>query len=174
MKSSKQNTRKGFTFLELITATAMLAALSTSCMVIVRTSYTSWNRHEDDHATRHMGLAVLQHIVRHARQAKGAISISASTDTSGQLKLLDTDGDVLVWDHNSSTKEVRFGVTSATDVLATGVEELTFVGYKTDGTTQTTAPGLIHIVECSAKVNVTRPSSTEAVITSSRAWLRSW
>lgn len=174
MKNSRRKQQNGFTMLELIVTTAMLAMLTTSCMVIVRTSYAAWNRHEEDHTARHAGLAVLKHIVRQSRQAKAVINISLAADNSGSLSLLDNSGNLLVWEHDSGSKEVRFGITSATNVLATGIEELNFIGLKLDGSTQTTEPGLIHSVECTTKVNVTRPSGTDTVTTSCRAWLRSW
>jgi len=155
-------------------STAMLAALTASCMVIVRTSYTVWNRHEDDHSTRRSGLAVLEHIVRQTRQAKAVVAISLATDNSGSLTLLDTNGDLQVWLHDAGSKEVRYGITTATNVLATDIEELNFIGYKVDGTTQTTDAGLLHSVQCTTKINLTRPTGIEAVTTSCRAWLRAW
>ena len=154
--------------------TAMLALITTSSMVLVRTSYTAWNRHEDDHAQRQAGLAVLRHITRQARQAKAVFAISAPTDNSGTLSLLTTDGQLQVWDHDAVTKEVRFGINTATDVLATGIEELTFVGIKVSGWEQTTEPGWIHSVDSTTKVNLTRPSGTDVVTSSCRAWLRAW
>ena len=174
MNLCNQRERTGFTLLELMVSTAMLAMLSTACMMLVRTSYTAWSRHEDDHAQRHQSLAVLRHIARQARQAKAVMAVSTSTDTSGTLTLLTVDDKLLVWDHNASTKEVLFGVTTATDVLATGIEELSFVGIKADGTTPTIEPGVIHSVLCTSKINLSRPSGTEVVTNSCRAWLRAW
>ena len=97
MKNSRKTTRLGFSLLELIVTTTMLATLTASCMVIVRTSYTAWNRHEDDHTQRLAGKAVLQHVVRKVRQARAVIAISLASETSGSLTLLDADGNVLVW-----------------------------------------------------------------------------
>lgn len=174
MKNCKAKDRCGFSLLELIVTTTMLATLTASCMVIMRTSYTAWNRHEDDHALRGSGLAVLKHIVRETRQARAVTAISLASDDSGKLTLLDADGNVLVWEHNAGTKQVLFGETTATHVLATDIEELNFVGIKADGTTATTDPGLIHSVQCTTKVNIPRPSGTETVTTSNRAWLRAW
>ena len=126
-------------------------------MVMVRTSYKAWNRHEDDHGQRQSGLAVLKHIVRQTRQAKAAVAISLATDNSGSLSLLYTYGNLLVWTHDAGNKEVLFGVTTATNVLATGIEQLNFVGFKVDGVTPTTDPGLIHSVQCTTQVNLTKP-----------------
>lgn len=174
MKNNKRITRTGFTLLELIVTTAMLAALTTSCMVVVRTAYSAWNRHEDDHELRQQGLAVLKHIVRQARQSTAVVAISSASDNSGSLSLLDVNGDVLVWEHDAGSKEVRYGVSTATNVLATNVEELTFVGMKVDDTTATTDPGLIHTIDCTTKISIARPAGPETVTTSCRAWLRAW
>jgi len=174
MLSRPRKIRSGFTLLELVVSATMLSALAVSCMVLVGTSYNAWNRHEDDHATRHAGHAVLRHITRHARQATSVAAISVATDTSGALSLTDVNGDVYVWDHNAASKEVRFGLNSATEVLATGIEELAFTGIKRNGWETTTTVGQIHSVRCSTKVNVTHPSSTEVVTLSNQAWIRAW
>jgi len=160
--------------MELIVTTAMLATLSVSCMGIVRTSYNAWNRHEDDLTKRGAGLAVMKHIVRQARQAKAVMAISAAADNSGTLSLLDTNGNILVWEHDEGSNEVRYGVDTATNLLAAGIETLSFEGLKVDGTTASTDPGLIHSVQCTATVELTRPAGTETVTTSNRAWIRAW
>jgi len=174
MNHSNQKRRTGFTLLELTVSTAMLAMLATACMMLVRTSYTAWNRHEDDQAQRQEGLLVLQHIARQVRQSKSVMAITVASDNSGSLSLLTTDGRLLVWDHNAATKEVLYGENTATDVLAKGIDELTFVGIKVNGIDQTTELGLIHSVECTTKVNIARPAGTEVVAASCRAWLRAW
>ena len=174
MKSSSRPTCRGFSLLELITATAMLAVLTSASMVIVRTSYTAWSRHEDDHAQRQAGISVLKHIVRRSRQCRAVADISLPSDNSGSLTLLDTNGNLLVWEHDAGSKEVRYGITTATNVLATGIETLTFVGLKVDGITPTTEVGLIHSVDCTTTVNLARPAGTDTVTASSQAWIRSW
>lgn len=174
MKNNKPTIRSGFTVLELIVTTAMLAMLTTACMVVVRTSYSAWNRHNDEHAQRQAGLDVLQHIVRTTRQARAVSNISLASDNSGTLTLLDISGNLLVWKHDSGSSQVQYGIGSASNLLATGVEELNFVGYKVDGLTATTDPGLIHSIQCTSKVNVSRPAGAETITTTCRAWLRSW
>lgn len=142
-------------------------------MIVVRTSFTAWSRHEDDHAQRQAGLDVLNHIVRQTRQARSVIDISLASDNSGTLTLLNSSGSSLVWDHDAGSKEVRFGVNTATNLLASSIEELTFIGYNADGVA-TTDVDLIHSVECVAKVIVARPSGSDTITTACRAWLRSW
>ena len=79
-----------------------------------------------------------------------------------------------MWDHDAGTKRVLFGVTTANQVLATGIEELNFVGLRTDGAATTTDVGLIHSVRATTEVALNHPSGTEAVTTSCQAWLRAW
>lgn len=172
MKNS--NRQLGFTLLELMVTTAMLAVLSTATMTLVRTSYSAWNRHEEDQETRQAGIAVLRHIVRHARQATAVMAISSAGDNSGSLSVLTTSGQTLVWDHDAGTKRVLFGVTTANQVLATDIEELNFVGFRTDGTTASTDVGLIHSIRASTEIALNHPAGTEAVTTSCQAWLRAW
>ncbi len=173
-KNNRRVRPRGFTLLEMTATTAMLAMLASSSMVLVRTSYTAWNRHEADHAQRQSGLAVLRHITRQTRRARAVVAISAASDNSGTLSILDSNGQVLVWDHDGASQEVRFGVDTATNLLATGITKLTFIGMKLDGQQQTTNPGLIHSIQCTTEVVLTRPSGTEAVTSSGRAWLRAW
>jgi hypothetical protein len=155
-------------------ATAMMAMLSVSSMMLVRTSYTAWNRHATDHGQRQAGLSVLKHIVRKTRQAKAVVQISGPSDDSGNLTVIDINGNKLVWEHNDGTGEVLFGIGTASDVLATNIETLNFVGIKADGSTTTTKKGLIHSVLCTIEVSIDRPSGSELVSTSCKAWLRSW
>lgn len=173
MKNSRKQLR-AFTLLELMVTTAMLAVISTATMSLVRTSYAAWNRHEEDQEIRQSGIAVLRHIVRNVRQATAVMAISSAADNSGSLSILSATGQTLVWDHDAATKRVLFGVTTATEVLATDIEELNFVGYRTDGTTPTTDVGLIHAVRAATEVALDHPGGSQAVTTSCEAWLRSW
>ncbi len=173
MKNSA-HTKRGFTLLELMVTTAMLAVLTTATMVLVRTSYAAWNRHEEDQQTRQAGIAVLRHIVRHTRQATAVTAISSAADNSGTLSVLTPSGQTLVWDHDAGTKRVLFGVTTPYQVLATGIEKLNFVGLRTDASTLTTDVGLIHSIRATTEVTLNHTAGNEAVTTSCQAWLRAW
>ena len=174
MKNNRQHRRIGFSLLELTVTVAILAMVSTATMGLVRTSYTAWNRHDDDQSQRREALALLKHLSRHVRQSQAVMAISGSSDASGNLSLLMSTGDIYVWEHNSSTKEVTFGIGTADSLLATGIEEFTVAGMGADGTTEETDVGLVHSVEATAKFNLTRPTGTVLETNSSRAWLRSW
>lgn len=160
--------------MELTVTTAILALVATASMTLVRTSYTAWNRHDDDQSQRQQAAAVLRHICRHVRQARAVMAISSAVDNSGSLSLLMPNGEVCVWDHNASTKQVSFGIGTASSLLASGIEELNFRGTKVDGSTQITEVGLIHSILCTVKFNLTRPAGNELITISSQAWLRAW
>jgi prepilin-type N-terminal cleavage/methylation domain-containing protein len=172
--NNRHDQQRGFTLLELMVTTAMLAVLTTATMALVRTTYSAWNRHEEDQETRQAGIAVLRHIVRHVRQASAISSISGSSDNSGSLSLLMPTGQILVWDHDAGTKRVLFGVTTASQVLATNIEELNFVGLRNDGLTTTTDVGLIHSIRATTEVALNQSGGPLPVTTSCQAWLRAW
>ncbi len=174
MKQTRNVKRIGFTLLEMSVSLAILATLATSSVVLVRTTYTAWNRHEEDHQQRRAAVAVLRHLMRNTRQAIAVTAISAASDPSGTISLSMSSGSLLVWDHNATTKEMRFGTNTATNLLAKNIEEFTLVGIKMDGTTPTTDPDLIHSVRCTVKFNLTRPSGTQLKTVSCQSWLRSW
>ncbi len=174
MMNNNRPRQLGFSLLELTVTTAILAFVATASMTLVRTAYTAWNRHDDDHSQRQQAAAVLRHICRHVRQAKAVMAISSAADNSGTLSLLMPSGDTYVWDHNASTKEVAFGIGTASSLLARGIEELNFRAVKVDGSTQVTEVGLIHSILCTVKFNLTRPAGNELITVSSQAWLRAW
>jgi len=174
MNQTRNKRRTGFTLLEMAVSVTMLATLATSSVVLVRTSYTAWNRHEDDTRAQRAAASVLRHLMRNTRQAVAVSAISVASDTSGTLSLSMSNNDLLVWDHDASTKEIRFGTNSATELLARNIEEFTLVGLKMDSSTATTEVDLIHSVRCTVKFNLTRPSGTVLKTVSCQAWLRSW
>lgn len=174
MKSNKQLKRLAFSLMELSVTVAILATVSAATMALVRTSYTAWSRHDDDQAQRREASALQRHITRHIRQSLAVMDISDSSETSGNLSLLMSTGDTYVWEHDTASNEVRFGIGSASSLLATGIEELSFRGFNADGTTETTEVGLIHAIELTSKYNLDRPSGLEANTNSCQAWLRSW
>lgn len=174
MKKYNRHNLAGFTLLEMSVSVAILATLTASSVVLVRTTHTAWNRHEDDQQQRGAAIAILRHIVRNARQANTVAAISSASDTSGTVTMTASNGDQLVWDHDATTKEVRYGVDTATELLAKGIEEFTLVGIKANGVDQTTDINLIHSIRCTVKFNLTRPSGNQLKTVSCQGWLRSW
>ena len=173
MKKYKRNLVFGFTLLELTVAMAMLVVISTSCMMLVRTSYAAWSRHTQDNEKRQSAMALLRHLTRQVRQAKAVSAITDAAETSGSLSLLKQDGTTVVWEHDAATKTVNYGVGSATEVLATGIEGLRFSGVKRNFVA-TTDVGLIHTVVFYVDINVDRPSGSSAEMWSGSGQIRSW
>lgn len=169
-----RNTRRGFTLVELMAATAIMALLTTSSFVLVRTAHNSWTRHRDDCERRREAIATLQHLMRRVRQATAVTAISAASDTSGAITLSMPGGTNAMWDHNSGTSQVLYGTTTPTNLLASNITEMTLVGVKADGTSTTVTPDLVHAVRCTVKYNLTRPAGTVTETVSSTAWLRAW
>jgi len=148
---------------------AMLAVVATSSMALVRTSYAAWSRHHQDNEIRQSATALVRHFERQVRQAKAVQAISPP----GSLSLLMSNGDTVIWEHDASTKEVRFGVGTATDLLATGIDNLTFVGFNTTFS-YTTEVGLIHIIYLTLETTIPRPSGTSTEYWLGSGHLRSW
>ena len=71
------------TLLEVMAATTIMATLMGSVVVLVRSSYATWQAHEADMEIAESGYATLRHIVREVCQAKAVSDISVASDTSG-------------------------------------------------------------------------------------------
>jgi prepilin-type N-terminal cleavage/methylation domain-containing protein len=166
--------RRGFTLVEMIAATAIMAALTTASFALVRTANTAWLRHRDDSGKRREAVATMQHIVRRVRQASRVTAITTAVDAAGALTLLMPGSTNAMWSRNSGTNQVMYGTTSANNLLATGITELSFTGLKANGSTATTQVDLIHAIKVTIKYTVTRPSGTSTETITSTAWMRAW
>ena len=117
--------------------------------------------------------AVLRHIVRDLRQATAVTAVTPTTDTSGSLSVQMATGEIHVWDHDSGTGNVLYGVTTATALLADNIDTLTFYAYEADGATLTTTPGDIQMVRCVATITMPYGGGTSRTV-SCTGWVRSW
>lgn len=174
MNRTKAPRRAAFTLVEVIAATAIMAALAASSFAIVRTAHRAWTRHHDDSAQRQEAIAALQHIVRQVRQAEAVTAISAPSNASGNLSVLKADGTTAAWSHDGAARTIRYGAASPGSALAEGITELKFVGLTANGLTQTTDPDLVHMVWCGVKYDLARPAGTTTESVSCLAWLRAW
>lgn len=174
MNRTNRQHRTAFTLVEVIAATAIMAALTTSSFALVRTAHQAWSRHRDDSMKRHEAIATLQHVMRRVRQATAVTAISAAADVSGGLTLQMADGSTAIWDHNSGTSQALFGTTTPTNVLSEGITEMRFTGMTASGLVTTTDVTKIHLISCSVKYALTRPAGTTTETVSCMAWLRSW
>lgn len=159
--------------LELVIASSMMAIVLTTVGVLMRTGRQAWEAHTADYTRIESAHATVRHIVRQLRQAVSVVSITPSTDNSGQLAIKLQDGSTVVWDHDSSTNVVNYGVTSPTGLLATDITGLRFTGCAADGTTLTTNPALVQAVRIDVTIQLPIEVNSTRVV-SSWAWVRSW
>jgi prepilin-type N-terminal cleavage/methylation domain-containing protein len=164
----------GFTLVEVIAATTIMATLTTASFMLVRTANDAWRLHRDDSLQRGQAVAVLQHVVRRVRQATQVTAISTAADTSGFLSVQMADGASALWDHNGGTNQVLYGTVTANDLLAEGITQIAFTGLTANGLSQTTDPTKIHAVRCTAQYTLSRPTGTTSEAVSCLAWLRAW
>ncbi|CAK9037525.1 Secretin OutD (General secretion pathway protein D) (Pectic enzymes secretion protein OutD) (Type II secretion system protein D) (T2SS protein D) [Durusdinium trenchii] len=152
------------TLLELMAATTIMATLMASVVVLVRSSYSVWQAHETDMEAAETAYSTLRHFVRSARQATAVSALSPAADTSGNLSLVMESGDIWLWQHTGAGGQVLFGVapSSADQLLADNIDQMTFVGYEADGTTPTTTVGDIRSIKCT--VQVTMPADYERAL----------
>ncbi len=166
--------RAGFTLVEMIAATAMLAVLTTSSFALVRTANDAWRRHRDDSQSRREAIAALQHVVRRARQATLVTAISTAADTSGLLTLQMADGTSALWDHDGGASQVLYGTMTANNLLAENITQANFIGLTASGLAQTTDPAKIHAVRCQVTYSLSRPTGPINETVSCTAWIRAW
>ncbi len=162
---------RGFSLLELLVAAALMASIVTAATMVLRSTQTTWTMHAADQQNLDAAYATLRHITRGVRQAESVTAISAPSELSGGLTVLQSSGQTVVWDHSGS--QVNYGVNTPTSLLAYGVTELSFVGYKADGLTTTIVPAEVQSILCTVKVTLQR-SATPTRTFSSRVWLRAW
>ena len=165
--------RRAITLLEVVMATTLLAGLGTAAAMLLRTGHVAWSAHEEDAAGLEAAHATLRHIVRQVRQAVQVSAISSPNDNAGSLSLLMPSGETYVWSRNAATNEVYFGVSSASDLLAAGITQLSFSGYGVDTVTVPASVTDIQSVVCRVQVQLPHEVGSARSITY-WAWLRTW
>lgn len=161
------------TLLELVIASSMLAMVLTAVGVVLRTGRQAWEAHAADYTRIESAHATIRHMVRRVRQATSVETITPETDNSGQLSLKMPDASIEVWDHDSATNTIMYGVTNPTGVLSTDIVGLRLTGYEADGLTVTTVPNLVRAIRVDVTIQLPVQSGGSRVI-SSWAWIRSW
>jgi hypothetical protein len=161
------------TMLELVIASSMLAMVLATVGVVMRTGRQAWEAHSADYTRVEAAHATVRHIVRQVRQADEVTAITPNTDNSGRLALLLQDGSTVVWDHDSATNVVNYGVTTPSSLLAPDIIGLRFTGYLANGTTITTDPALVQAVRIEVTIQMPVEVGGSRLVTS-WAWIRSW
>jgi hypothetical protein len=159
--------------MEMMTATAMMATLMASVVVVMRSGYASWNAQEADIDVLENAYGVLRHFVQQLRQADSITAISAPSDTTGDLSFLTVTGTTRSWSHNGGPQQVFFNNGTANQLLARNIDALSFTAYEADGVTETTFVNDIQLVKCTVQVTLPRGGGQTRTV-SGRAWVRSW
>ena len=164
--------RSGLSLLEMMAATAIMATITASVVVVMRSSYAIWNAQEADIDILENGYGELRHFVTQMRQATSITSITASNHTLGSLSFSTFSGATRTWTRNSSS-DVYFNNGTSNQLLAKSINSLTFTGYKADGVTATTTVSEIQVVVCQVQITLPRGAGVTRTL-STRAWVRSW
>lgn len=173
MRTKPANASRGLSLLEMMVATAMMATLMASIVVVMRTGYTAWNAQEADLEALENGYGVLRHFVQQMRQAEAVTVISAASDPIGSLSFTTASGGSRTWSHNGGPQDVFFHNGTSNQLLAKNIDALTFTGYAADGLTETTVVDDIQVVRCSVRITLPRGGGVTRDL-SCRAWIRSW
>ena len=171
-KPAAKNRRSGLSLLEMMAATAIMATLTASVVVVMRSGYAVWNAQEADIDVLDNGYGVLRHFVTKMRQATTVTAITASGNTQGSLSFTTSTGATCIWARNSSS-DVYFNNGTSNQLLAKSINSMTFTGYKADGITATTTVTDIQVVQCQVQITLPRGAGVTRTLTT-RAWIRSW
>ncbi len=153
-------------------ATAIMATVTASIVVVMRTGYSVWNAQEADIDVLENGYGVLRHFVRQMRQCTAVTAITASGNTLGSISGTSANGATWTWARNGSS-DVYYNNGTSNQLLAKGINSLTFTGYKADGTTVTTTVAEIQVVQMQVQVTLPRGAGVTRTLTT-RAWVRAW
>jgi prepilin-type N-terminal cleavage/methylation domain-containing protein len=171
-RGSMLRSRRGFSLLEMMAATTIMATLTASVVVVMNSGYSAWTAHEADIDVLENGYGVLRHFVRQMRQATAITAITASGNTLGSLSFTTAGGATCTWARNASS-DVYYNNGTSNQILAKGITSLTFTGYKADGVTATTTVTDIQVVQCQVQITLPRGAGVTRTL-STRAWVRTW
>jgi len=163
----------GLSLVEMMVATAMMATLMASVVVVMRSGYAVWNAQEEDIDVLENGYGVLRHFAQQLRQADSVSAISPASDTTGDLSFLTVSGSTRSWSHNGAPSEVYFDNGVSNQLLARNIDTLTFTAYEADGVTETTVVDDIQVVKCTLQVTLPHGAGVTRTV-SCRAWIRAW
>jgi prepilin-type N-terminal cleavage/methylation domain-containing protein len=171
-KPAAKYRKRGLSLLEMMAATAIMATITASVVVVMRSGYAVWNAQEADIDVLENGYGVLRHFFTQMRQATGITAITAASNTQGSLSFTTSAGVTRTWARDASSN-VYFNNGTLNQLLAKNINSLTFTGYKADGITTTTSVTDIQVVQCQVQITLPRGAGVTRTLTC-RAWVRSW
>jgi prepilin-type N-terminal cleavage/methylation domain-containing protein len=164
--------RQGLSLLEMMAATAIMATVTAAVVVVMNTGFAVWSAQEADIDVLENGYGVLRHFCRQMRQATGITAITAAGNTTGSLSFTSATGATCTWGRDVSSN-VYYNNGTSNQLLAKGINSLTFTGLKADGLTATTTVTDIQVVQCQVQVTLPRGAGVTRTLTT-RAWIRAW
>jgi len=130
---NKTAAKHGFTLIELIIVTAMIAVIGMATVGIVRNSYDDWKLDSSRSTLLQDGQAVVDQMARILRQAKAFYTVSDSSDQAGYVTFKSTDGITEEFRLNTGTDELEYGQPGNLSALTGAVTSLVFTIYDIDG-----------------------------------------
>src|SRR5215208_4968338 len=128
-KQVAKTRRSGLSLLEMMAATAIMATLTASVVVVMRSGYAVWNAQEADIDVLENGYGLLRHFVTQMRQGTAISAITAANNTAGSVSFTTSTGITRTWARNGSN-DVYFNNGTANQLLAKNINSLAFTGYK--------------------------------------------
>ena len=134
-RATRAASRRGLSLLEMMVATAIMATLMASVVVVMRSGYAVWNAQEADIDVLENGYGVLRHFVQQMRQADAVTAISAAERHDGRPVVHDGHRRDAHLEPQRRARQVYFNNGTSNQLLAKNIDTLTFTGYKADGVT---------------------------------------
>jgi hypothetical protein len=154
-------------------ATTLMTMVLVTVSVVMRTGRLAWEAHEADSTRLTAAHATLRHMVRQVRQAEEVVTVSSPQDTSGALSVKMPGGETYVWDHDAVSNTVRFGIDSASDLLADHIVQLNLQGFRADGVTPAVTVDELQCLRITVATELPRDTNPLRTV-SSWVWIRSW
>jgi prepilin-type N-terminal cleavage/methylation domain-containing protein len=171
-RRAAKNWPLGLSLLEMMAAMAIMSTVTAAVVVVMNTGFSAWKAQEADIDILENGYGVLRHVARQLRQSTNVAAITAASNTTGSLSFVTAIGATCTIARNASS-DVYYDNGTSSQLLAKGIDSLTFTGYKADGATATTTVTDIQVVKCQVQITLPRGAGVTRTLTT-RAWLRSW
>jgi len=137
--------RKGFSMLETLLVVTLLALIVVAISPYFGSAFRAWQYVDRQSEVYERARVGMDRIIKALRQAQSVSSITAASETNGEIQLTDIDGETLGFRRNSSDGRLEYdppgtptGTAGAYDDLADSIASLTFTAYEDNGTSTTT------------------------------------
>jgi prepilin-type N-terminal cleavage/methylation domain-containing protein len=167
---NKTMAKHGFTLIELIVVTAMIAVIGLATVGIVRNSYNDWKLDSSRSALLQDGQAAVDQMVRILRQVKGFDAVSASTDQAGYVTFISVNDTTEKFSLNTATDELEY--TEINDpnpddvsTLIGAATSLSFTSYDIDGNVLADPVQTREIQSVSVNITLTDPEDSSINLT---------